>query len=63
MAALSAVRYNPVGKALYARLMAKEKEKSAKAALIAVAHKLLTIANAMVHNRTPWRHLNVAECP
>jgi transposase len=61
MAALSAVRYNPVGKALYARLMAKGK--SAKAALIAVAHKLLTIANAMVHNRTPWRHLNVAECP
>lgn len=49
MAALSAVRYNPVGKALYTRLLAKGK--SAKAALIAVAHKLLTIANAMV--RTP----------
>lgn len=60
MAALSAVRYNAVGKALYTRLMAKGK--SAKAALIAVAHKLLTIANAMVHNRTPWRHLIVEEC-
>jgi transposase len=60
MAALSAVRYNPVGKALYARLMAKGK--SAKAALIAVAHKLLTIANAMVQKRTPWRHLKVANC-
>lgn len=59
MAALSAVRHNPVGKALYTRLVAKGK--SAKAALIAVAHKLLTIANAMVHNRTPWRHLIVAE--
>jgi transposase len=60
MAALSAVRYNPVGKALYSRLMAKGK--SAKAALIAVAHKLLTIANAMVRERTPWRHLKVANC-
>jgi transposase len=60
MAALSAVRYNPVGKALYSRLLAKGK--SAKAALIAVAHKLLTIANAMVRNRTPWRHLKVADC-
>ena len=59
MAALSAVRYNPVGKALYTRLLAKGK--SAKAALIAVAHKLLTIANALVRTRTPWRHLKVAE--
>ena len=58
MAALSAVRHNPIGKQLYARLIAKGK--SAKAALIAVAHKLLTIANAMVRDRTPWRHLDVA---
>jgi transposase len=57
MAALSAVRYNPVGKALYTRLMAKGK--SAKAALIAVAHKLLTIANAMVRTRTPWRPCDI----
>lgn len=61
MAALSAVRYNAVGKALYTRLMAKGK--SAKAALIAVAHKLLTIANAMVRNRTTWRHLKVENYP
>jgi transposase len=59
MAALSAVRHNPVARQLYARLMAKGKP--AKAALIAVAHKLLTIANAMVRDRTTWRHLNVAE--
>ena len=59
MAALSAVRFNDVGRQMYARLMAKGKPP--KAALIAVAHKLLTIANAMVRNGTTWRHLNVAE--
>jgi transposase len=58
MAALTAVRYNPIARQLYARLLAKGK--SAKVALIAVAHKLLTIANAMVRDRTTWRHLNVA---
>ncbi len=58
MAALSASRHNPVARALYARLVAKGK--SAKAALIAVAHKLLTIANAMAQSKQPWRHLTVA---
>jgi len=58
MAAVVACRCNPVGKALYARL--REKGKSAKAALIAVAHKLLTIANAMVAQKTTWRHSTVA---
>lgn len=58
MAALVAARYNPIGKALYRRLL--ERGKSKKAALIAVAHKLLTIANAMVAHKTHWRHLNVA---
>lgn len=58
MAALSAIKYNPVGKALYIRLL--QKGKCAKVALVAVAHKLLTIANAMVQNKTTWRHSNVA---
>lgn len=58
MAAVVAIRYNPVGQALYGRL--KERGKSAKSALIAVAHKLLTIANAMVANKTTWRHSKVA---
>lgn len=58
MAAVTAIRYNPVGKALYIRL--RERGKSAKSALIAVAHKLLTIANAMVAQKTEWRHSNVA---
>jgi transposase len=53
MAAVVATRYNPVGKALYTRL--RERGKSAKVALIAVAHKLLTIANAMVAHGTTWR--------
>lgn len=58
MAAVSAIRHNPIGKALYIRL--RERGKSAKSALIAVAHKLLTIANAMVAQKTLWRHSNVA---
>jgi len=58
MAAVAAIRWNPIGKALYIRL--RERGKSAKAALIAVAHKLLTIANAMVKRMTEWRPSAVA---
>jgi transposase len=58
MAAVASLRWNPVGQALYKRL--KAKGKSSKSALIAVAHKLLTIANAMVAQKTVWRHPNVA---
>jgi transposase len=58
MAALVAIRHNPIAKPLYIRL--RERGKSAKSALIAVAHKLLTIANAMVAHKTLWRHSNVA---
>jgi transposase len=58
MAAVVAIRFNPIGKALYVRL--RERGKSGKSALIAVAHKLLTIANAMVAQKTLWRHSNVA---
>lgn len=59
MAALVATRYNPVGRDLYSRLMAKGKSK--KAAIIAVAHKLLTILNAMVRDMKEWRHSDVAK--
>ena len=58
MAAVASLRWNPVGKALYARL--RKAGKSAKSALIAVAHKRLTIANAMVAQKTTWRHAEVA---
>ena len=54
MAALTAVRCNPPVKALYARLRAAGKP--AKVALVAAAHKLLTILNAMLREKTSWRH-------
>ena len=58
MAALSAIRSNPVCKSLYKRL--RERGKPAKSALVAVAHKLLIIVNAMAQKKTMWQHSNVA---
>ena len=52
MAALSAVRHNPALKAFYGRLVAAGKAK--KVALAAAAHKLLTIADAILRSRRPW---------
>lgn len=53
MAALASTVHNPILKAFYRRLRAQGKV--AKTALIAVARKLLCIANAVVRNRTPWQ--------
>lgn len=53
MAALSAVRHNPVLKAFYNRLVESGKPK--KVALTAAAHKLLTILNALMRDRALWR--------
>jgi len=53
MSALVAARHNPVIKAFYRRLRAAGK--APKVALVACMHKLLTILNAMVKQRTPWR--------
>jgi transposase len=53
MAALVAVRHNPVIRGFYQRLLAAGKAK--KVALTACMHKLLIILNAMLHHRTPWR--------
>lgn len=53
MAALVAARYNPVIKALNARLRARGK--APKVALVACMRKLLTILNAMLRDNTPWR--------
>jgi len=58
MASLSAARYNPTARALYKRL--RERGKTAKVALVAVAHKLLIIINAMVQKKELWQHSNVA---
>ena len=52
MAALSAVRYNPVIKAFFERLIAKGKPR--KVALVACMHKMLTIMNAIVRSGIPW---------
>jgi transposase len=52
MAMLSAVRYNPVLKAFYARLLAAGKPK--KVAMVACMRKLLTILNAMLRNDQAW---------
>lgn len=52
MAALSASRYNPALKAFSDRL--KAAGKAAKVRLVAVARKLLTIANAVLRDGKPW---------
>jgi transposase len=57
MGTLVAVRYNPVLKEFYERLLAKGKEK--KVALVACMHKLLRILNAMVRDSKPWQAHNL----
>ncbi|WP_420627234.1 IS110 family transposase [Candidatus Leptofilum sp.] len=52
MAALSGIRYNPVLKAFYDRLIAKGK--LPKVALTACMRKLLTILNAIVRDGSAW---------
>lgn len=52
MASLSAVRYNPVLREYYQRLLSTGKRK--KVALVATMRKLLTILNAMVRHKKPW---------
>jgi len=52
MAALSAVRFNPVIRQFYLRLLAAGKPK--KVALTACAHKLLRILNAMARTSKAW---------
>lgn len=53
MAAIAAGRHNPVLKVFRDRLIAAGKPK--KVAIIAVARRLLTIANALVRDKTSWR--------
>jgi transposase len=54
MAALTAGRHNPVLKAFRDRLLAQGKPKLL--VVIAVAHKLLTILNAMMRDQKPWQN-------
>lgn len=52
MAALSAIRHNPVIRAFHTRLRAAGKAK--KVAIVACMRKLLTILNAMLRDGTHW---------
>ncbi len=52
LAAMRGVRCNPVLRAYYRRLVAAGKPE--KAALIAAAHKRLTIPNTMTRTTTAW---------
>ncbi len=52
MAARSAVRFNPVLRAVYHRLL--EAGKPRKVALVACMRKLIIILNAMVRDQRPW---------
>jgi transposase len=53
MATLAAVRWNPVLKAHYARLVARGRPK--KVALIACLRRLLGILNAILRDQIPWQ--------
>jgi len=52
MAALSAIRFNPVIKTFYTRLISSGKQ--FKVALVACMRKLLAILNSMIRNNQPW---------
>lgn len=55
MAALIGARYNPVLKAMKQRLA--DKGKPAKVILVALINKLMTLLNAIVRDRSEWRHI------
>ncbi len=53
MGALVAARRNPIVKGFYEHLVVAGKPK--KVALVACMRKLLSILNAVLKHRTPWR--------
>ena len=53
MAALAAIRHNPVVRATYQRLVTRGRPK--KVAIIACLRQLLTILNAIVRTKSPWK--------
>lgn len=58
MAALTAMRCNPAIKTFAQRL--RDKGKCFKVVIVAAMHKLLTILNAVVKSREPWRGRGVS---
>lgn len=57
MCIVSAIRFNPVIKAFYIRLLAAGKEK--KVAMVACMHKMLIILNAIIRDRKPWNSIPI----
>ena len=57
MAAMTAIRANPLLKDFYQELLVRGKAK--RAALIAVARKLLTILNAIIRDKKPWTPVQI----
>ena len=60
-AAVAAIRYCPTLKAFYAAL--KARGKATKVALIAVARKILVLANALLRTMTPYHNRANSVCP
>jgi transposase len=60
-AAVAAIRYSPPMRAFYAAL--KARGKATKVALIAVARKLLVLANALLRTMTPYQAPANSVCP
>jgi transposase len=60
-AAVAAIRYCPTMKAFYASL--KARGKATKVALIAVARKLLVLANALLRDGKPYQPRTNSVCP
>lgn len=61
MATLSALRYNPIIRDFYQRLLSKGKQ--TKVAIVACMHKLLTILNAIIKSGKPWDDEYLAKNP
>lgn len=53
MATVASIRFNPIIKAMYSRLV--KAGKRVKIALVACMRKLLTILNAILRTHTPWQ--------
>jgi len=58
MAALTAIRYNPIMKSFAEKL--RQKGKPAKVVITAVMRKLIVTLNAMLRTGEPWRHAQTA---
>jgi len=61
MAALAAIRFNPVIKAFFEHLLARGK--SRKVALVACMRKMLVVLNAMARRGTPWQPIPPVPAP